>query len=359
MDTQQLAKDNLIFMCLAGSHAYGMATPESDKDYRGLFVGMPRNVMTPFFPIDQVTGVDGEKDSVVYEINKFMKLLTEQNPNILELLWVDEKFIGYNSIWYKELREHRKELLSSKCRHTFSGYAFSQLKRIRGHNKWINNPQPKRRPKEIDFVSVVYNFTNNKLWNKTVPTEGFKAYGLGNDMYALKQVSGKIFDLLFKTNLPPINWIDIHEAIKEVESHSLTTLKPDLIVKFSRQMYKEHVENWKSYWDWKKNRNEKRSELEKQHGYDTKHASHLIRLLRMGKEILETGEVLVLRPDTDDLKAIRNGKYTYDEIVEMAETMEAELEIAYKATALPWNVDMEFASQLLTDVYMDYWGLHV
>ncbi|AEZ66297.1 hypothetical protein phiTE_131 [Pectobacterium phage phiTE] len=38
-----------------------------------------------------------------------------------------------------------------------------------------------------------------------------------------------------------------------------------------------------------KNRNAARHELEEKFGYDTKHAMHLVRLLRMSQEILETG----------------------------------------------------------------------
>lgn len=342
MDARKLAEDNLIFMCVAGSHAYGMATETSDKDYRGLFVGNPFNVVTPFFPTDQVMGLKGEKDSVVYEVSKFLKLLTEQNPNILELLWVDERNITFNSYWYKELRDNRQALLSSKCRHTFAGYAFSQLKRIKGHNKWINSPQPKRRPKEADFVSVVYNFTLHAPWNKVPPFEGVIAWNLGNDMYALTVANN--------------SWIDKHEALVIQEGvMEYQTGKPALIVKFNRQLYKEHLENWTHYWEWKNNRNEVRSELEEKFGYDTKHASHLIRLLRMGKEILDEGVVKVMRPDSEDLKAIRAGKYTYEEIVQMAEGLEADMEASYKTTSLPFSVDPKLAAQLLVDIYFDFW----
>lgn len=342
MDTQILAKDNLIFMCVAGSHAYGMATETSDKDYRGLFIGSPLNVLTPFFPVDQVMGLNGEKDSVVYEISKFMKLLTEQNPNILELLWVDQSSIMFSNESYSILRANRQELLSSKCRHTFAGYAFSQLKRIKGHNKWITNPQPKRRPKEIDFVSTVYNFTPNPLFNKHPPVHGYRAYNLTGELYALVDSED--------------TWVDIHEAliiqegIMEYQIH-----KPAMIVKFNKELYKDHLNNWNHYWDWKNNRNEVRSQLEEKFGYDTKHASHLIRLLRMGKEILEEGVVKVMRPDADNLKDIRNGKFAYNEIIEMSEDLDADMEKAYTTTQLPFSTDLKLAGQLLMDEYHYHW----
>ena len=59
--------------------------------------------------------------------------------------------------------------------------------------------------------------------------------------------------------------------------------------------------------------------MEKTFGFDTKHASHLVRLLRMCREILETGEVNVLRKDSEELRAVRKGGITYDELVDWAE----------------------------------------
>jgi predicted nucleotidyltransferase len=175
MDARQIADDNLLFMALSGSHAYGMNTATSDKDFRGIFYAPKEVALSAFFNVEQVEEYH-EKDSVVYELKKYVKLLVDQNPNIIELLWVDPQFILHTTGPLRTLSNHREALLSSKAKFTFSGYAFSQLKRIKGHNKWINNPQPKRRPKEIDFVSVVWNDTENMDWNRRVPFEGFEAF---------------------------------------------------------------------------------------------------------------------------------------------------------------------------------------
>ena len=42
---------------------------------------------------------------------------------------------------------------------------------------------------------------------------------------------------------------------------------------------------------------------------------HLCRLLRMGHEILMTGQVNVRRPDADWLRSIRNGALAYEELL--------------------------------------------
>ncbi|MEC8422844.1 MAG: nucleotidyltransferase domain-containing protein [Myxococcota bacterium] len=82
------------------------------------------------------------------------------------------------------------------------------------------------------------------------------------------------------------------------------------------------VRTWRQYQMWLQKRNAERAALESAHGYDTKHGAHLVRLLRMGREILETGHVHVWRGDrdADELKAIRAGAWSYERMVSWAET---------------------------------------
>ena len=92
------------------------------------------------------------------------------------------------------------------------------------------------------------------------------------------------------------------------------------------------MKTWQQYMSWKTNRNEKRAELESRFGYDTKHASHLIRLLRTGLEILRDGKLSVNRVDAQDLSDIRNGAYSYDEIMTETEHLKVEIEKFFKIT---------------------------
>ena len=81
---------------------------------------------------------------------------------------------------------------------------------------------------------------------------------------------------------------------------------------------------------------------------DFKHAMHLVRLLRMGAEALETGVLNVKRPDAEELLAIRTGKWTYEEVVEYAEHMDNHVrEVLYKTTSLPKKPDVKLAAELI------------
>jgi len=344
---QELMKENLLVKHYAGSKAYGTSLPTSDTDFRGIFVADPVNIRTPFYTIKEVDDTT-EEDTKLYELFQFMKLSLDCNPNVIETLWVDESSITHTTPAYEHLRAHRHALLSSKIAFTTSGYALSQLKRIKGHNKWINNPQSPDRPKHIDYISLVHNFTGVKTFKVDL-----RDYA--ND-HRLVPFSSDVYGLFPAKGYSPFN----HEtgalnSDYEGDSHELGV--PLFIIKFNRSVYETAKETWSHYWDWKKNRNEKRSELEEKFGYDTKHAMHLVRLLRMGVEALETGEIVVLRPDAQELLAIRNGSWTYEEVVEYAEMMDAKVrDELYPKTTLPKKPDIKLAAKLVMETQDIVWN---
>lgn len=99
-----------------------------------------------------------------------------------------------------------------------------------------------------------------------------------------------------------------------------------------------------------KNRNPKRAALEEKHFYDTKHAYHLVRLIRMCKEILETGRVIVKRPDREELLFIRNGGWTYEQLIEYANTINRQLDEICAKSAIPDRPDMKFIDNLCMEI---------
>lgn len=132
----EMMKSNQIVKCYAGSLAYGTNLPTSDVDFRGIFVADPIYIRTPFYNVYEVED-SSEEDTKIYELNKFMELALDCNPNVIELLWTDPADIVFSTPAYDLLRSHASELLSKKIAFTTTGYALSQLSRIKGHNKWI------------------------------------------------------------------------------------------------------------------------------------------------------------------------------------------------------------------------------
>jgi predicted nucleotidyltransferase len=73
---------------------------------------------------------------------------------------------------------------------------------------------------------------------------------------------------------------------------------------------------------------DRRKKLVEKYGYDTKNASHLIRLLRQGIEFLSTGELVVQRPDAAELLAIKKGEWSLKRVKEESEFL---FKYAYEA----------------------------
>lgn len=353
IELEEIATKNCLIRVVAGSHAYGTNLPTSDWDERGIFVDDMKRTLLPFEKIEQVQY--RQDDIVLFELSKYMPLLLAQNPNVIELLWTDPSDILFISDAGKLLLENRHNFLSKKVKDSYVGYAEGQLKRIKGHNKWLNNPQPEKEPELKDFTSVIWNYTKQQQFNKVVPTDGYIAVSMSDNNYCLWEAQ--------KLGLPKYkNWIDqrgnpIVMEKGELDKININHFSPDLIVKVNMKAFQDNHTNWKSYWTWKENRNEKRGELEALYGYDTKHAMHLIRLLRSGIDILETGIVPVRRNDAEYLLDIRNGKFTYEEIVHESERLSAKVAEISKKTALPEDTNYELAKEIMIEIYKKQWGL--
>lgn len=101
-----------------------------------------------------------------------------------------------------------------------------------------------------------------------------------------------------------------------------------------------------------------RKESEEQFGYDTKYAMHVIRLYGEAKELMETGKIILPRPNKDELIAIRQGKYKLTEIRTIGRQLEADALAASDKSPLPACVDREKISAIVAQVYREFWDLY-
>ena len=347
-----------ILIGLAGSHGYGLNRPGSDLDYRGVFIA-PKEYYLGFDKIEQKEKgwdtepgmfdfLNGEKDTVIYELKKFIQLLAGANPNILELLWL--KQYPVKTEVGKYLCQHRQMFLSKRVKHTYSGYAFAQIKKIESHRKWLLDP-PQDEPTPAKFGL-----------EKERPLSREELHAFLEYLYAL--IRGKIEYLAEAEELHQLLTGDIdykgllkqHNLTDEVMEYSqnLTNSRGDFIKLLQKsQQYHNALREWNAYQSWKKNRNPTRAGMEKQSGFDLKHAMHCIRLLRSGLEILRSSEVFVDRQevgDADELKAILHGDLTYEQVTKLSDDLVAELDRAYTISSLPHQPDLPAINQLCIEL---------
>jgi predicted nucleotidyltransferase len=328
-----------IFECLSGSHAYGTNTQESDIDIRGVFIAPPEVALCQ--DIEQIEFKD--EDKVYFEIKKFFSLLSKANPNVIEFLFTDKENIIHQNEFWNIIVDNKDLFITKNLIKSFHGFANSQLKRIVGHNKWINNPQPKEKPRQENFLSVVYNISLNEKYNKKIIKEGYIAENLGNDIFAIHSC----YDGTYINKDGSLSIKNKDEINKDIYNN------PNAIYKFNKEEYKKAKIRHEQYWSWKKNRNEKRALLEEKNGFDTKHAMHLIRLYRMTIEFIEKGEINVRRKDANELLEIRNGKYSYNELLEVVNNYENKIHST--VCNIPSEPNINKINLLLKNIYLKYW----
>ena len=103
---------------------------------------------------------------------------------------------------------------------------------------------------------------------------------------------------------------------------------------------------------------EKRKRLIEKHGYDTKNASHCIRLLRMGCEFLETGGMNVFREDAGELIEIKQGKWPLEKVRASAEGLFASLDGLVEKSPLPDRPDVRGINDLLVSIMTRHFAVN-
>jgi hypothetical protein len=344
-----------IFVTRHGSHAYGTNLATSDLDLRGILVPPKEYLLGNLYNFDQIQNrqpVKGEDatfdeipDFVIFAIQKFFKIAVECNPNALELLFTDEQDHLLVTPVGQELLEHRQLFLTRRARHTFSGYAISQLKRIKGHYKWLKDPPkapptrselglPERTIIPADQLAAANAAIQKKLdqWN-FVGLEDVGPdvrIGLQSTMAELLAEMKVSTDSIWVGAARMLGFSDNFIELLDLE-----------------RRYAAKKREWDQYQGWLKNRNPDRAILEARYGYDTKHAMHLVRLLRVCREILTEGVMRVRRPDFEELLEIRAGAWAYERLVEWAEAEDIALGLLVADSPLPASPPRKELDQLL------------
>lgn len=341
---------NTIALMLAGSHAYGTNTPESDIDLRGVMIPKDKKYYMGFQSHFEQYSESAPEDLIIYDMRKAFSLMADCNPNMIELLFTDEKYHRILKPKWRKVIEHRDKFISKKARFSYTGYSFAQMKRIRTSRGWLLSP-PKKKPERSDFG----------LPDKTVVSKD----EVGAFQWILANLLKNSVDYLnfsdsTREELASVNLIGQIQS-KGIPDEIFTQVQKVtgasdewMVAMQMEHKYINAKRHWNSYRDWKNNRNKKRAEMEAKFGFDGKHALHLVRLIRMGKEILSTGKVIVHRPDKDELLAIKNGAWTYEQLEEYAEKMQTEIELIYKTSKLQDKPDRVFLDNLCTEIIDEY-----
>lgn len=316
LKTNEHLGKNIILLGLGGSHAYGTNTPESDLDIRGVALNRKEEILTNQ-NFEQF--VNEETDTTIYSFNKIVTLLSNCNPNTIEILGLKPEHYLYLSPIGQELIDNSHLFLSKKAVHSFGGYANQQLRRLENKsNRLVGQSQNEEHIyKTIEHAS--YDFKSRYF---EMPDDGIK-------LYIDKAIQeGYDTEIFMDINLSHYPLRDYKGMWSEMQS----------IVKAYGKIGK---------------RNEKAIE----HNKLGKHMMHLIRLYMMCIDILENEKIVTYREAEHDLLMdIRNGKYLdsnrqpIKEFYEMVNEYEKKLEYAKENTALPSSPNYKKINEFVMDV---------
>jgi predicted nucleotidyltransferase len=138
-------KNNIHYEVVMGSIAYGVSNDMSDVDIYG-FAIPPKHIIFPY-SYGNIYGFDNKPESFdqfqkhhiidkdlckeydisIYNIVKYFKLCMENNPNMIDSLFVPTNCILHSTAIGNHVRDNRKLFLSKAVYHTYRGYAHSNL----------------------------------------------------------------------------------------------------------------------------------------------------------------------------------------------------------------------------------------
>lgn len=355
---------NTALLCIHGSHAYGLNTPESDLDLRGVCIEPQEFVISYHNNFEQsenvkFDGYEESKDCTIFGLRKFARLAADANPNVIEILFVDDPEILFKNLYGKILVENRHLFLTKKCYYTFGGYAKQQLKRLENHRQWIVSPPP-RPPTREEFGLPPA---------PVIPSDQLKA--------AFAAINKKIdqWNLKDMTDMDRAGRIEFIEAMSEIISEMKmgvdqtwkaagTVLGFDtnfLLMLDKERTYNGIKQQYAQYKNWLETRNKKRFETEEKCLCDTKHASHLIRLYLECIDLLRGKGLILKRPieQREMLLEIKNGawgKQTYEKIMTMRDRLNIQLDQALEQSTIPNRPDVTFIDDMIREIYIDAWA---
>ena len=343
------ASERVIFRGVWGSHAYGTSTPESDRDTIGVFVMKQSHYLSLGEQTTQIA--DAGNDNRFYTLRNYFELASNANPNILDSLFLPEDCILKTSPYWQMIQAQRQIFVSRKASKTYCEYAMSQIKKARGCNKRVHNPQPEAPPTEEGFCRVLLPNSSGMPGRPLMLKDA--GINLRHCHVSAVENASELYRLYdYGQNAKGVfrNGMLVCESIpkEDEKTHFIGLLL------FNKNAFEKAKSDHRQYWEWRKHRNDARwrSQESGEMDYDAKNLMHTFRLLYSGLNVMKHGEPLVRfsGEKLQELMAIRAGKFTYDELLAKVGNLSDELESLRSGSKLPENADLDSINHLLLEI---------
>lgn len=308
--------NKIVLLGLGGSYSYGTNVETSDLDMRGIALNTKEEILTNerFEQFENKT-----TDTTIYGFNKIIKLLSNCNPNVIELLGLKlEHYLYISPIGY-ELLDNSHLFLSKKAAQAFGGYATSQLRRL--DNKAVRTVDQEHRENHI--LNSIYNAAESfpeKYFE--YPEDSIKLY----------------LDDSIQEDMDKEIFMDVNLKHYPLRDYKAMWSEMNSVVKDYAKLGK-------------------RNKQVIEHQKLGKHMMHLVRLYYMCFDILENEKIITYREKEHDLlMSIRGGKYLdsnnqpIPEFFEIVDALDKRLEYDKKNTSLPERPNYDKINEFVMSV---------
>lgn len=318
MDNKVIKK--VILKIRSGSNLYGCSTPDSDKDYIGIFipqddyiVGLNKVEQLSENIISKNENGKNNKDAVdctYYELRKFLNLCLNGNPNIFELLFVNEDNIVEITQEGRELLNLKEHFISEKVINNTIGF-------IKSMQKKLDTRQSSLLPLE-NLLNIIENLIKENNISSTEPISLLEKYEIFNNSVEKKKYNYIIGQYNIQRNATINNTINTLNNILECKTH--------------------------------------RREFVKNFGYDIKSAYHIIRLYTQLIQLVEENTITYPLKNKDLMIDIKTGKVSFEDFIKLKNTLSNELEQLVQKNKLKSSANYKLVNEFCKQTLINNLG---
>ena len=311
----------VVYVTKYGSKLYGTDNPNSDTDYKGVFVPNKDDVLlkkdlehwtSNSNNTNEKNGAE-DIDLQLFSLHKFFQLLRKGETGALDLLfstWAKDTVVYEEVVFVDHMQMYYKKFLNRKL-HSFTGYAVGQAKKY-----GVKGTRYKELTQFNDWFGGTYNEHKDEKLGLTFNM--VKEFVNKNNFKYLDVVQARGP----KTG-PTDNMIDYLEVLGKKFSGDVTV---DYFFERSVEMEEQFGNRAKSSAE----------------GVDWKALSHSVRVLFEVEELLETGFVTFPLKQKKYVTEVKEGKVDVDEVMEFVNAKLDEVKVKLDTnTSLPEQSDRE------------------
>lgn len=313
----------MIVRSVFGSHLYGLDTPQSDMDYKGVFIPYLNDILlrkeqevitTTTKSKAKLRNNSTDVDTEIFSVLKFMKLLLQGQAVSLDLFFTPEKHLLDTSPEWTLILKNKRHFLHKNIS-PYIGYCRQQAAKygIKGSR--------------VNTLKMVLDTLSQLNQNKFVIEE----WDIFLELSKLEHC-----EIIFEDTRNMNDQYLFMCCSKKIQQHTK--------ISKATELFSSIYENYGV-----------RAKLaEKNEGIDWKALSHALRVADQGIELLKTHHITFPLENKEYLLEVKKGLIQFQEVSELIEQRFFELEEAKNGSTLPETPNHDKMNEIVLEIYKEH-----